>query len=226
MSPSKIVDDQSHCEMLSKVGPDAGKIVEDRSYCELLSREDIAIQQLVLLALSEDSVVVQQACKTIGHLATFNFITAHKLISHNVMSAMDSLIKSDRQETQLCGLGMLSNLAAGSDEVNSRLLTASVLSQLQLLIKKECSVCVIQPQLLPGQQGGHTKSVRSASTSGRASTAPVRAGHKRYVETDGLESAGSLGFAATSGRASPAPVCARHKQYVETDGLESAGSLG
>ena len=44
----------------------SGRIAEDRQNCELISKQETAIQQLVLMALSENPVVVRQACKTIG----------------------------------------------------------------------------------------------------------------------------------------------------------------
>lgn len=43
-----------------------GRIAEDRAACELIAKEEVAIQQLVLMALSENGVVVRQACKTLG----------------------------------------------------------------------------------------------------------------------------------------------------------------
>jgi hypothetical protein len=43
-----------------------GRIAEDRGNCELIAKEEVAVQQLVLMALSENPVVVKQACKTIG----------------------------------------------------------------------------------------------------------------------------------------------------------------
>ena len=46
----------------------AGKIAEDPVNCAVIAREVGAIQQLILMALSENEVVVEQACKTIGKL--------------------------------------------------------------------------------------------------------------------------------------------------------------
>lgn len=43
-----------------------GKIAEDPANCAAITREVGAIQQLILMALSENEVVVEQACKTIG----------------------------------------------------------------------------------------------------------------------------------------------------------------
>ena len=43
-----------------------GRIAEDRANCDLIAKEEAAIQQLVLMALSENPIVVGQACKTMG----------------------------------------------------------------------------------------------------------------------------------------------------------------
>lgn len=44
----------------------AGRIAEDASSCAIIAREVGAIQQLILMALSDNEVVVQQACKILG----------------------------------------------------------------------------------------------------------------------------------------------------------------
>ena len=44
----------------------AGSIAEDPFNCEVISHEEGAIQQLILMALSDNEIVVEQACKTIG----------------------------------------------------------------------------------------------------------------------------------------------------------------
>ncbi len=44
----------------------AGSIAEDPFNCEVISHEEGAVQQLILMALSDNEVVVEQACKTIG----------------------------------------------------------------------------------------------------------------------------------------------------------------
>ena len=48
------------------LGWSAGKIAEDPGNCAAIAREVGAIQQLILMALSEHEAVVEQACKTIG----------------------------------------------------------------------------------------------------------------------------------------------------------------
>lgn len=50
----------------------AGKVAEDPAACGAIAREVGAIQQLILMALSENEVVVQQACKTIGVPSIFH----------------------------------------------------------------------------------------------------------------------------------------------------------
>ena len=51
---------------MTACGLGAGKIAEDPAACAEIVREVGAIQQLILMALSENEVVVEQACKTIG----------------------------------------------------------------------------------------------------------------------------------------------------------------
>jgi hypothetical protein len=43
-----------------------GKVAEDPGQCGAIAREVGAVQQLILMALSDNEVVVEQACKTIG----------------------------------------------------------------------------------------------------------------------------------------------------------------
>ena len=44
---------------------DAGRIAEDSLNCAMISKESGAVQQLILMALSDNEVVVEQACKTL-----------------------------------------------------------------------------------------------------------------------------------------------------------------
>ena len=44
----------------------AGRIAEDPANCAAIAQEVGAIQQLILMALSDNEVVVEQACKVIG----------------------------------------------------------------------------------------------------------------------------------------------------------------
>lgn len=113
----------------------SGRIAEDRASCDLIAKEEIAIQQLVLMALSDNQVVVRQACKTIGHLATSSKDAVGKLVANDVLSAVTTLIKSFNQESQLCGLRLLSALAAASDSVSANLLHPLHITRLHQLIR-------------------------------------------------------------------------------------------
>lgn len=42
-----------------------GRIAEDPLNCATISKESGAVQQLILMALSDNEVVVEQACKTL-----------------------------------------------------------------------------------------------------------------------------------------------------------------
>lgn len=56
---------------------------------------------------------------------------ACRLLVHDVGSLLNSLLRSHRRESQMCGLQLLSNLAAGSDTVSGQLMTADLLTLLQ-----------------------------------------------------------------------------------------------
>lgn len=53
----------------------AGRIAEDPLNCAIIAREVGAIQQLILMALSDNEVVVEQACKVIGEPPFRSFVT-------------------------------------------------------------------------------------------------------------------------------------------------------
>ena len=48
-----------------------GRIAEDPLNCAMIAREVGAIQQLILMALSDNEIVVEQACKVIGESMMF-----------------------------------------------------------------------------------------------------------------------------------------------------------
>ncbi|KAG2446236.1 hypothetical protein HXX76_000828 [Chlamydomonas incerta] len=107
-----------------------GRLSEDRSHCELMAREETAIQQLVLMALSEAPVVAEQACRTLGALAALGLATARRLLAHDVLSTILTLLRSPRRASKLCGLGLLSSLAAASEPVAAELLSRELLALL------------------------------------------------------------------------------------------------
>eukprot|EP00198_Chlamydomonas_reinhardtii_P013397 XP_001702734.1 predicted protein [Chlamydomonas reinhardtii] len=107
-----------------------GRISEDRAQCELMAREETAIQQLVLMALSEAPVVAEQACRTLGALAALGLGTARRLLAHDVLSTILTLLRSPRRASKLCGLGLLSSLAAASEAVAAELLSRELLALL------------------------------------------------------------------------------------------------
>jgi hypothetical protein len=83
------------------------------------------------MALSENLVVVRHACSVISRLAV-DVATARRLLGHDVRSAIGSLVGSASEDAQLCGLGLLANLAASSDVVSAELLSPTMLKRLQV----------------------------------------------------------------------------------------------
>ncbi|GFR41419.1 hypothetical protein Agub_g2103, partial [Astrephomene gubernaculifera] len=108
-----------------------GRLSEERGNAELMSRDETAVQQLVLMALSEQPVVAEQACRTLGALAQLGLATARRLLAHDVVSTILTLLRSRRPASQLCGLQLLANLAAASEHISAELLSLELLQLLQ-----------------------------------------------------------------------------------------------
>lgn len=71
-----------------------------------------------------------------GHLAVCDSATVRKLLGQDVLSAMNTLVMSDNQDNQLCGLHVLSSLAGNSDDVSEEVLTDTLLKRLYQLIQE------------------------------------------------------------------------------------------
>ena len=71
--------------------------------------------QVVLMAHSNNSIVVSQASKIIGHLASSSSALTLQLMAHDVSSVISSLIRAKEAESQLCGLSILASIARASD---------------------------------------------------------------------------------------------------------------
>ncbi|KAK9820032.1 hypothetical protein WJX72_005289 [[Myrmecia] bisecta] len=112
-----------------------GRIAEDPLNCEAISREVGAIQQLILMALSEDEVVVEQACKAIGLLGRHNSLTSAEIVQSDVLSAMLSLITSPKIKSQLAGFQVVASLALTSDAAAKKLCSLQLQASLMELIR-------------------------------------------------------------------------------------------
>ncbi|KAK9839624.1 hypothetical protein WJX81_001442 [Elliptochloris bilobata] len=112
-----------------------GKIAEDPAACAEIVREVGAIQQLILMALSENEVVVEQACKTIGLLGRHNSLTSLEIIEGDVLSAMMRLITSTKHKNQLAGLQVVAGLALASEASAVKLLTPDMLKALNAAVR-------------------------------------------------------------------------------------------
>ncbi|KAL3158161.1 hypothetical protein ABBQ32_011753 [Trebouxia sp. C0010 RCD-2024] len=112
-----------------------GSIAEDPFNCEVISQEEGAVQQLILMALSDNEIVVEQACKTISLLGQHNTITSNEIIEGGVLAAMLSLICTAKHKSQLAGLQVLASLALVSNTAAQKLLSQRLLAALQELIR-------------------------------------------------------------------------------------------
>jgi hypothetical protein len=113
-----------------------GRISEDRSACEQIGKEEVAIQQVVLMAHSNNVIVVSQASKIIGHLAACSPQLTTQLMAHDVSTIISSLVRAKDADSQLCGLSILASIARASDSASITLLNPSLLSRLDELIQR------------------------------------------------------------------------------------------
>lgn len=67
----RLLEREVNCEVPH--WPAVGRIAEDPLNCATISKESGAVQQLILMALSDNEVVVEQACKTLcePHCSSF-----------------------------------------------------------------------------------------------------------------------------------------------------------
>lgn len=90
------------------------------------------MQQLVLMTMSDSSVVVQQACKTLGLLAKHSAGIADEIVDCDVLSAALTLITSTRYTHQVAGLQLIADLAFASESAAVRLMTPDLLVAMQV----------------------------------------------------------------------------------------------
>eukprot|EP00884_Botryococcus_braunii_P003060 jgi/Botrbrau1/12755/Bobra.67_1s0114.1 len=107
------------------------KVAEEPAQCAAMAREVGAVQQILLMAISENDIVVEQACQTIDKLAQHVPSVMEELLESDVVASMLSLVqRQHRIRLQLAGLGVLSSLAASSLITAERLLRPDLVASL------------------------------------------------------------------------------------------------
>lgn len=69
----------------------AGSIAEDPFNCDVIRQEEGAVQQLILMALSDNECVVEQACKTIGNHLFLSLCLLLDLVFHAFLCVLSYL---------------------------------------------------------------------------------------------------------------------------------------
>lgn len=124
------------------------KLAEERSSCELLAKEDMALPQMVTLAMSSNAVVASAACRALASLAALDEATARKLVSHDLGRTILTLVSSRDASVQLSGCHVLAALCGGNEAVALELASSQLVVQLlQLLLPGSSSHDVQQAAL-------------------------------------------------------------------------------
>uniref|UniRef100_A0A061S7R5 Patatin n=1 Tax=Tetraselmis sp. GSL018 TaxID=582737 RepID=A0A061S7R5_9CHLO len=105
-------------------------------YCSVIAADLSAIQQIILMALSDNILVVKQACRTLALLASSDGATAAKLMESDVLQAMLTLMDV-RSNTgiQLASLRVVSSLAFSSESAAGKIMSEELLDQLKGLME-------------------------------------------------------------------------------------------
>ena len=98
-----------------------------------MSKQENALQQLILMALNDDSIVVDQTCKTLSLLAQHSSSLANAILDADVGS-LKSLLRSDDPIKQQACLGLVSDISISLGDNANRLLSADVLNYILNII--------------------------------------------------------------------------------------------
>ncbi|EFN59236.1 hypothetical protein CHLNCDRAFT_138222 [Chlorella variabilis] len=147
---------------------------EDPKNRELMARQENGLQQLVLMALSDNPVVVEETCRTLRLLAEHSPALADAVVENDANAIMRLLPSADRHR-QLSTLRLLASIAYSSSAASAKLATDSLLRSLEELVVGEGGEA-------GEQQGGDDSSSREA------------------VRTAALKALGNLAFCAENQR--------------------------
>lgn len=120
---------------------------EDPKNRDLMASQENSLQQLILMALNDNSIVVEQTCATLILLARHSKSLADCLVSNDIMSII-SLLNVHEEPVQLSCLQVLASIALASMEAGEKLLTPRLLTLLMGLLSAESSSPELQSATL------------------------------------------------------------------------------
>lgn len=110
------------------------RLAEFQVNCDaILELPGAPLQQLVLMALSPNTIVQEQAAKVIGLLVD-GVKTAEILLKSGVSDAMLALLSTHRKEARIYALEALSSLSMASEKISASLLTPTLIQKLLELL--------------------------------------------------------------------------------------------
>lgn len=106
--------------------PLAGHLAEDPKNRDLMAKQENALQQLILMALNDDDIVVDQTCKTLSLLAQHTSELANAILDTD-SGSLKGLLQSDRPVKQQASLDLMAAISQSLCDAPNRLLTADII---------------------------------------------------------------------------------------------------
>jgi hypothetical protein len=91
-----------------------------------MAKQENALQQLILMALNDDDIVVDQTCKTLSLLAKHSSDLANAILDTDAGS-LKGLLKSDQRIKQQASLDLMAAISQSIGDAPNRLLTPDIL---------------------------------------------------------------------------------------------------
>jgi predicted acylesterase/phospholipase RssA len=90
-----------------------------------MAKQENALQQLILMALNDDDIVVDQTCKTLSLLAKHTSDLANAILDTD-SGSLKGLLKSDQPVKQQASLDLMAAISQSLGDAPNRLLTADI----------------------------------------------------------------------------------------------------
>lgn len=154
---------------------------EDPKNRELMAKQENGLQQLVLMALSDSPVVVEETCHTLTLLAEHSPLLADAVVENDANAIMRLLPSVDEQR-QLSTLRLLAGIAYSSPAAAAKLATEGLLRSLEELVE------------------GWGQEEEGDGAPGGAAGGGTAGGCREEVRTSALKALGNLAFCADNQR--------------------------
>mmetsp|Transcript_33096 Transcript_33096/g.82905 ORF Transcript_33096/g.82905 Transcript_33096/m.82905 type:complete len:1057 (+) Transcript_33096:2-3172(+) len=107
-------------------------------YCSVIAQEPGAVQQVVLMALSDSELVARHACRTLALLGSADAATVKKLLHSDILQAMLTLMDTvGNTPITLASLRVVANMAFTNEAAARELLVPELLERLLVLIQHD-----------------------------------------------------------------------------------------